>query len=250
MKYVCTVLARSPWPLTQYQKLDTGCTMAVMLTDPEEDYARGWVPFLGAQVCLDSRPLIPRTETEYWVEKAIRNMGDVGRPPYRVLDVFAGSGCIGLAVLMHIPNAHVTFAEKELRHFPSIKASLWKNDIDPRRTHFVQTDVWESVEGVFDYVFANPPYVSRERGTVSADTVMYEPPEALFADDDGFLLIEKTITGLPHHLAPEGTLWIEHEPFQRERIGTAARQYGFAASTEKDQYGVERYTRLTQNRMA
>ena len=58
-----------------------------MLTDPNEDYERGFVPFLDQKIFLDSRPLIPRTETEYWVEKALR---EIPRDKeVRGLDLFA-----------------------------------------------------------------------------------------------------------------------------------------------------------------
>lgn len=222
-----------------------------MLTDPREDYARGFVPFLGVNVYLDSRPLIPRAETEYWVEKAIVAMKDVRRPSLRVLDIFAGSGCIGLAVLKHIPNAHVTFADINPAHFPTIEKSIKENGLDLSRADFVHTDVWHPTVdvgrpplGVFDAVAANPPYVSRERGTVSASALAEEPHEALLAEDDGFALIEKTIRGLPEHLATGGVAWMEHEPFQTTRVAHAARVVGLLAETRPDQYEVERYTRF------
>jgi len=248
-----------------------------MITDPQKDYEHGWVPFLGVDVCLESRPLIPRTETEYWVERAITEIldvrhqvltTDVGHPQFRILDLFAGSGAIGLAVLKHIPNAHVTFAEKEARHFPTIRKSIVENGIDPARALLVKTDVWSpildvghqvlragdvvghQVLWVFEYVLANPPYVSRERDTVSPEALSHEPHEALYADDDGFALIKRTVLGLPEHLAPDGAAWIEHEPFHTDRLKECTRENGFEAATEQDQYGVERFTHISKNTVA
>lgn len=215
-----------------------------MMTDPQEDYARGEVPFLGTTVRLDSKPLIPRTETEYWAERAIAEMSETGHRPFKVLDVFSGSGCIGLAVLNHIPGAHVTFADKEPRHFPTIQKSLALNSIDPTRTTFIESDVWSGISGTFDAVLANPPYISTERGTASEAVTEHEPPEALFAEDDGFACIAQFLDSLRAHLTKDGTAWLEHEPFQKTRIAEVAAARGLSATTYEDQYHIQRYTIL------
>lgn len=214
-----------------------------MLTDPHHDYAHGSVPFLGQTIFLDSKPLIPRTETEYWVEKAITDMPrDV---EVRVLDLFSGSGCIGVAILAHVPNAHVTFGEQGVSHLPTIKKNVTENALNPERASVVHTDVWSGIAGPFEYIFANPPYVSRERNTVHADVAAVEPPEALFAADDGFAFIEHTIEKLPEFLVPNGVCYIEHEPFHEGRVQHAAEERGLGAETFPDQYGVARYSRLS-----
>lgn len=213
-----------------------------MLTDPEEDYARGSVPFLGVTVRLDSQPLIPRTETEYWAEHAIKSAPSA--TPLRVLDLFAGSGAIGLAVLAHIPYSHVTFAEIKPQHLLTIQKSIDVNGFDPSRTTLLESDVWSAVTGVFDIVVANPPYISRERNTAEDSVLSAEPHEALFADDDGFSLIQKTIEGLSEHLTPNGALWIEYEPYQSERLRALGALYGFSVAMKRDQYNVERFSVL------
>ena len=215
-----------------------------MLTDPKEDYARGFIPFLGQKILLDSKPLIPRPETEFWVEKAIQEIPL--EQEMRVLDLFAGSGCIGIAVLAHVPAARVTFAEKERRHLSTIRKSLAENHIDPERASIVESDVWRGVAGPFEYVFANPPYVSRARDTADASVIAEEPHEALYAEDDGFALIQATIDGLPRFLVPGGVCFIEHEPFHAERVQEAAAKQGFAAAPFPDQYGVVRYSRVAK----
>ncbi len=198
-----------------------------------EAYRIGHVPFLGATVYLDSRPLIPRTETEWWTERAIAEIEKHVAP--RVLDLFSGSGCIGLAVLTHVRDAHVTFGEFDAAHIPTIEKNLKENNIDPTRARVIQTDVYSNIEGVFNFILANPPYLSRARiDRIQNSVLEYEPVGALFAEDDGFALIDATIAGLSDHLAKQGQCWIEHEPEHAQRIR--------AATTYTDQYGVIRYS--------
>lgn len=214
-----------------------------MLTDAKEDYTRGHVPFLGATIYLDSKPLIPRTETEYWVEKAITEIPE--DTEVRVLDLFAGSGAIGVAVMHHRPLARVTFGEYEEQHLPTIRKTIRENGLDMERASVVQTNVWSGIAGPFEFILANPPYISKERQTVARETEAYEPEEALFADDDGFFYIKKIISKLPQFSLAHTTCYIEHEPFHTEKIHDTVAEFGLIATTHKDQYGVERYSRLS-----
>ncbi len=223
-----------------------------MLTDPEQDYATGSIPFLGATICLGSRPLIPRSETEYWVEKAIQKITLYGNglrskgieKPIAVLDLFAGSGAIGVAVLKHVLETHVTFGELVPSHLSGIEKTLAVNGIDSSRATLLQTNVWSSVVEVFDFILANPPYISHARGTVAPSVTASEPHEALFAEDDGFEYIRQTVLGASRHLAPNGELWIEHEPYQSRRLAELAREQGYSVETHLDQYGSGRFSVL------
>lgn len=220
--------------------------------DVPEAYALGTVPFLGCTIYLDSRPLIPRSETEWWVEKAIATMSEsvavrgapqAGSRGLNVLDLFAGSGCIGIAILKHIPNSQVTFGESEARHIPTIQKNILMNNIDPTRARVVQTDVYSDLRNHYDYILANPPYLSKARlQRIEQSVLEHEPPEALFAEDDGFALIDETLRGLLTRLLPGGQAWIEHEPEHEPRIAVRTTELGLVATTHRDQYGIMRYS--------
>ena len=213
-------------------------------------YVIGYVPFLGCQIWLESRPLIPRSETEYWVEKAIIAIKQSTKPPMyehrHILDLCAGSGAIGVAVANHIPQSNVTFAEIDHIHLPTIK-----KNIDHTRSQnssvnwtIAQSDLFENITSTFDFILTNPPYIDPALDRTELSVKNYEPPLALYGGDGGLALIKKIIAQAPIHLQPQGQLWIEHEPEQAEAIAALGATAGFAVTTHPDQYGVIRYSVL------
>lgn len=206
-----------------------------------EDYVIGSKPFLGCTIYLDSKPLIPRNETEWWAERAIEKIKT--RTSLRVLDMFAGSGCIGVSVLKHIPHAHVDFGELEERHIATITKNVLMNGIDPGRANYRVSDVWNNIPDTYDVVLANPPYLAHTRiGRVQESVLDHEPHEALFAADDGFLLIKRMVQELPQHLTKGGEAWVEHEPEHQAPIAHLSTELGLVAESYTDQYGVIRYS--------
>jgi HemK-like putative methylase len=210
-------------------------------------YLIGYVPFLGATIYLDSQPLIPRPETEYWVEKAISDINSQFRgltPESNVLDLCAGSGCIGVAILKAIPFAQVDFIERDERHHMTIRKNLNANRIDHSRVRVLGGDLFEVAAVPYDFILANPPYIDASLERTDPNVLAHEPHDALFASDHGFALIERIILEAPRHLARGGILYIEHEPEHAPRIRETAGSAGFDVATQPDQYGVLRYSRL------
>jgi release factor glutamine methyltransferase len=214
-------------------------------------YLIGHVPFLGCRIYLDSRPLIPRPETEFWVEKAIEKIKTVAAP--RVLDLGAGTGAIGVAVAKHCPDAGVTFAEIDPTHLPTIEKNLAQNlSIDgkvlseskSKRFQVIQSDLFEKVEGQYDFILSNPPYIDPALDRAESSVKACEPHLALYGGQGGLDVILAIINDSKRFLAPHGQLWIEHEPEQVETIRQSAEAYGFRATTHPDQYGVSRFSVL------
>ncbi len=209
-------------------------------TDLPLAYREGTAEFLGCTIYLDSRPLIPRTETEWWVEEFLKTLPERGM--LKVLDLFSGSGCVGVAVLKHVQSATVDFGELEARHLPTIQKNIDANGVGGR-SQVIQTDVYSNSAGAYDYILANPPYLAESRiGRIDESVLMHEPKEALMAAEDGFALIRATIEGAPAHLNPGGQLWVEHEPEHAAQIATLAASLGMSATAHNDQYGVCRYS--------
>ncbi len=215
-------------------------------------YVIGFVPFLNCRIYLDSKPLIPRPETEFWVEQAIariRALGQGRTSTVRVLDLCAGSGCIGVAVAAAIPEAHLTFAELDPTHLITIEKNLIQNTpIDwsiGDNAVIVVSDLFSDISGKFDFILSNPPYIDPVLDRAEPSVKNHEPHGALYGGRQGLELIEQIITQAPTHLTPAGQLWLEHEPEQTTRIHEIALQHGFSITTHKDQYQVERFSVLT-----
>ncbi|MES2749694.1 MAG: HemK/PrmC family methyltransferase [Patescibacteria group bacterium] len=228
-------------------------------------YLIGSVPFLDCTIHLDSYPLIPRPETEYWVEKAITairvhsSRRDLERTTeggpassLKILDLCAGSGAIGVAVAKAESSAHVTFAELDPAHLPTIEKNILSNlsvnrKVGENEINIISGDLFENVPPgqKFDFILTNPPYIDAAANTVDTNVVEQEPHLALFGGDSGMEIIARIITCAPLYLTPIGQLWIEHEPAQVAEIASLALEHGFSIITHPDQYGVPRFSVLT-----
>lgn len=208
-------------------------------------YLIGHVPFLSTTIYLDSRPLIPRTETEFWVEKAIGEIERSQIPIPRILDLCAGSGCIGVAVAKAIPKALVDFSEIDETHISTIKRNVKQNSIDTKRITIAHTSLFSGLPHRYDFILSNPPYIDETLHRVDESVIDFEPYIALFGGQAGLEVISQIIEQAPDHLTPGGQLWMEHEPEQSATIGVLAEKYPYSTKkTHRDQYGTERYSTL------
>ena len=229
-------------------------------------YLIGSIPFLNTTIYLDlpatclpdrqgqagSKPLIPRTETEFWVEKIIADINSSEVRPriilgqtsdsLRVLDLCAGSGCIGVAVLKNVTYASVDFVEIDGTHHETIRKNILENDIDISRAHIYGGDLFENITEKYDYILTNPPYIDPEQNQTDESVKKYEPVLALYAEDGGLKIIFRIIAEAHRFLNPQGVLVIEHDPEQSDEIRAYAELQHFEVATRLDQFGVERYT--------
>ena len=197
-------------------------------------YVVGWQPFLGLKMYLDSHPLIPRSETEWWTEQLLRSF--VPDSPVTFLDLCAGSGAIGCAALARIPNAQVYFGEIDPAHEATILKNIRENNLDTSRADVRIGDLFEPFGDMkFDIIAVNPPYVPTSR-ELPASVANYEPADALYAGEDGLDLIRRIASELPQHLAKSGTAWIECDSEHAAAAAALFTDQGFRAEIRNDQY--------------
>ncbi len=207
-------------------------------------YVIGHTPFLDYVIHLDSHPLIPRPETEFWVERVIAEIKSLAPQSLHILDLCAGSGCIGVAVAKAVPVAAVDFGEIDGRHLTTIQKNLLANQIETERCNIIESNLFENINNRYDIILSNPPYIDPVLDRTETSVKNFEPHLALYGGQGGLELISTIIAALPAHLHPHGQAYIEHEPEQSFAIQQLGQQNGFLVSTHKDQYNVERYSHL------
>lgn len=213
-----------------------------MNKDEPEAYQIGWQPFLGLKIYLDSRPLIPRPETEWWTDQLLTHVGRT-TSYMRFLDLCAGSGAIGCAALARLPNTQVYFGEIDPAHEATILKNIRENNLDlptgrqVNRARVKIGDLFEPFAGEqFDIVAANPPYIPDDRA-LPKSVSDYEPALALRAGADGLDVIRRIAHELSRHLSPKGVAWIEVDSPTAETARALFTAQGFSAEIRTDQYG-------------
>ena len=213
------------------------------------DYVIGFVDFLGCRIDVSHTLFIPRPETEYWVKQAIGDMQRDARKNIRCLDLFAGSGCIGVAILKHLPQAHVDFGDKQRRLLSQIRLNAKKNGIEKKRYGAICSDVFSDIAGRYDYILANSPYIPERRKNMVQNSVLQEEPHlALFGGKDGLRYIRKFIAGAIEHLNSGGTIYLEFDSSQRHALEKLIRKHQFREyQFFKDQYKRWRWVKIVYN---
>ena len=227
-------------------------------------YVIGHQPFLGLNIYLDSHPLIPRPETEWWTEQLLNTLasrepaepfsvvrlglaarsatenGSAGERHIRFLDLCAGSGAIGCAALARLSDAHVYFGEIDPAHKATILKNIRGNHLDESRADVRIGDLFAPFGDMqFDVIAANPPYVPSGR-VLSGSVADHEPMLALLSGEDGLDITRRIARELPNHLAPGGVAWIECDRAAAAAAAALFEAQGFTALIRTDQYAKPR----------
>ena len=200
--------------------------------------------FYGRKFYVDKGVLIPRQDTEILVEKMIDTLKDKvlkNEIHPKILDIGVGSGIIGITAALEIESSYVLgvdISDKALETAQKNKEILKVSNIK-----FLKSNLFENVEfREFDMIVSNPPYISlNEVGIMSDDTLLHEPSEALFAENDGLYFYYEICQKASDYLADFGYLLFEIGYKQGKNVAKIMASSGFKnIEVVKDLAGLDR----------
>lgn len=191
-------------------------------------YLIGEWEFYGLPLDLSNDVLIPRPDTEVLAEQAIEYCGEIGE--CRVLDLCAGSGCIGLAIGAQVPLARVTLGEISDAALKICRQNIRRNGLSGRVVP-LRMDAMEKPDkslGEFQCVVCNPPYIPRgDIDGLDSAVKDYEPRLALDGGEDGLDFYRSISEKWRDCLAPGGRLYFEVGIGQADEVLRIMRGQGF-----------------------
>jgi release factor glutamine methyltransferase len=192
----------------------------------------GTVEFCGHTFLCDRRAMVPRPETEELVELLQSN---IQNPESRIADIGTGSGVIALSLAAKFPQAEIVAIDLSDEALALARKNAEQLGLNAR-IQFVKTNLLAEVDGVFDLVIANLPYISTEDRHLLSREVLHDPEIALFAGTKGDELVRALIEQAPPHLRPGGWLALELGIGQAEALSHLLAQKKYHDICPKNDY--------------
>lgn len=189
--------------------------------------------FLDITIIENKYTLTPRPETEY-LAQIIR---DDNQNPKAVLDMCAGSGCIGLSLAK--AGHKVTLVDISRGAIKSIKKNAQINDLE---VSVIRSDFFNKVTGKYDIIVSNPPYLDEgDMKGVSVEVKKYDPYIALFGGIDGVFYFEQLSMLAHRYLNRRGVVYVEFGKNQENAIAKLLERHFTDITIIKDLNGVNRF---------
>ena len=184
-------------------------------------YAIGKWNFYGLDLLVDKRALIPRYETEILVDLIINDKVK----KYKILDIGSGSGAISLALSYNLKNSKVLGVDisKDAINLSNEN----KKNLSIKNVEFKESDIFSNVEGKFDIIVSNPPYINKRDFENLDKKLSYEPQNALLGGDDGLFFYRKIILNAKKFLNKNGKIYLEIGYDQKNPIINLLKEEGY-----------------------
>jgi release factor glutamine methyltransferase len=212
-------------------------------------YILGYTEFHGLKIKVGPGVLIPRPETEFLVEEAIKTVHTSHFMSLRILDLCTGSGCIALALAREFPDAEVYGTDISEIAISYAEENARINDIN--NVEFLRGSLFKPFEklsapGHLSFkaglIISNPPYIKRDEiGNLQPEITNWEPGEALDGGEDGLDYYKMLIPEVGNYLKENGYLILEIGIHQAKEIKKLALDAGFQdIIVIRDYSGIER----------
>ncbi len=202
-------------------------------------YITGNTEFFGMPFQVNKNVLIPRPETEELVEWIVNDSDKSEK--LKVLDIGTGSGCIAVSLAKNLPKAEIYAIDISEEALNTAKLNARRNDVE---ISFQQKDILntESLDGTFNIIVSNPPYVRElEKSSMHSNVLEHEPKQALYVEDSNALIFYHKIAQLAtKHLSENGSLYFEINQYLAPETLALIKNLGFEAELKKDIFGNDR----------
>lgn len=206
--------------------------------------------FMGLEFLVNEHVLVPRQDTEVLVETVLKEL----KPGMKVLDMCTGSGCILISLMKLYRTSQlqtvgeVTEDEKMLCGVgvdiseDALKVARANGELIDVKADFLQSDLFENVDGKYDVIVSNPPYIrTAVIKELKEEVKFHDPFIALDGKEDGFYFYRKIVGKSSEYLSDGGQLFFEIGHDQGEDVKKLMEQAGFTAVTvKKDLAGLDR----------
>jgi len=182
-------------------------------------YITGCREFWNLTIEVTPAVLIPRPETELLIEAALEQFERT--QPIRILDVCTGSGCVAVGLGREFPRATIVATDISEEALAVARRNVDRHGL-AGRIHCTRADLFAGIEGPFDLIVSNPPYVPTvDAKSLQPEVREFEPAAALFAGEDGMRIVRRLVEEAGSMLAPEGILIFEFGAGQEPAVGSA-----------------------------
>lgn len=198
----------------------------------------GCQEFMGLEFAINEHVLVPRQDTEILVEEVLRELQD----GMRILDLCTGSGCILISLLRYSNGCQGVGTDISPMALEVARENGEKILGSEGGYTFLESDLWGKVEGRFDVIVSNPPYIRRgEIDTLMPEVKDHEPRLALDGGEDGLDFYRRIVEESPAHLYGGGRLYLEIGCDQGDAVQELLLRRGFReVNVAQDYAGLDR----------
>lgn len=184
-------------------------------------YAIGEWEFYKLRLKVDQRALIPRFETEIIVDYLIKST----MKKDKILDIGTGTGAIALSLAKNIENSYVIGSDIEEKAISLAREN--KEFTGIKNVEFIKSDLFDNIEGKFDLIISNPPYINKKDYDSLDKELYFEPKSALYGGEDGLDFYREIIKNANNFLNDQGHLVFEIGYDQKEVLNKLLMDQGF-----------------------
>lgn len=202
-------------------------------------YIFGEWDFYGRPFYVGPGVLVPRADTETLIEAALEFLKEKQNP--EILDLCAGSGCIGITLAKEIESSNVLMVEKFDEAIRYAKRNIDRNSVS--NAEIQKGDIFQSAfsDRKFDIIVSNPPYIPQNEMEEISPETKFEPETALLAEENGMQFYKAIINNYKDSLKEGGAIAFEVGINQSERVAKLLEAAGFKNITvKKDLNSIER----------